>query len=112
MFSFLNESLSQTNRSNPFQLETKEAKQVESGGRLVQEKLQHYIDQVEVNIASQVCTKSHHFFQVMTYHDALMSQLLSLISVVRTVRQRLAAVQEGVVAAVRVPQVMNEYLTI
>ena len=112
VFSFLNESLSQTNRSNPFQLETKEAKQVESGGRLVQEKLQHYIDQVEVNIASQVCTKSHHFFQVMTYHDALMSQLLSLISVVRTVRQRLAAVQEGVVAAVRVPQVMNEYLTI
>ena len=38
--------------------------QVESSGRLVQERLQHYIDQVEVSIASQVCTKSHHFFQV------------------------------------------------
>jgi len=104
VFPFLTESLSQTNRSNPFQIESKDAKHVESGGRLVQEKLQHYIDQVEVNIASQVCTKSHHFFQVMTYHDALMSQLISLISVVRTVRKRLAHVQDGVLAAIRVPQ--------
>ena len=104
VFSFLNESLNQSNRSNPFQIESKDAKQVESGGRLVQEKLQHYIDQVEVNIASQVCTKSHHFFQVMTYHDALMSQLMSLISVVSTVRKRIAHVQEGVVSAIKVPQ--------
>ena len=104
VFPFLNETLSQSNRSNPFQVESKEAAQVEGGGRLVQERLQHYIDQVEVNIASQVCTKSHHFFQVMTYHDALMSQLLSLISVVRTVRERLGHVQEGVVSAMRVPQ--------
>ena len=104
VFSFLNESLNQSNRSNPFQIESKDAKQVESGGRLVQEKLQHYIDQVEVNIASQVCTKSHHFFQVMTYHDALMSQLMSLISVVATVRKRIAHVQEGVVSAIKVPQ--------
>ena len=77
---------------------------MEASSSLVQEKLQHYIDQVEVNIASQVCTKSHHFFQVMTYHDALMSQLISLISVVRTVRERLGGVQEGVVTAVKVPQ--------
>ena len=70
----------------------------------VQEKLQHYIDQVEVNIASQVCTKSHHFFQVMTYHNALMSQPSSLISVVRTVRGRLDSVKDGVEAAIRVPQ--------
>lgn len=104
VFPFLNETLSQSNRSNPFQVESKEAAQVEGGGRLVQERLQHYIDLVEVNIASQVCTKSHHFFQVMTYHDALMSQLLSLITVVRTVRERLAHVQDGVVSAMKVPQ--------
>lgn len=71
---------------------------------MVQEKLQHYIDQVEVNIASQVCTKSHHFFQVMTYHNALMSQLSSLIAVVRTVRGRVDSVKEGVEAAIMVPQ--------
>ena len=40
----------------------------------------------------------------MTYHDALMSQLISLISVVRTVRERLGGVQEGVVTAIKVPQ--------
>ena len=107
MFPFLNESLNTSNRSNPFQLEARDANQVESGGRLVQEKLQHYIDQVEVNIASQVCTKSHHSFQVMTYHNALMSQVSSLITVVRrTVRGRLDSVKIGVEAAIRVPQLV------
>eukprot|EP00092_Neocalanus_flemingeri_P002039 GFUD01002176.1.p1 GENE.GFUD01002176.1~~GFUD01002176.1.p1 ORF type:complete len:961 (-),score=279.08 GFUD01002176.1:193-3075(-) len=104
VFSFFNDSLNQNSRANPFQIETNEASQIESSGRLVQEKLQHYIDQVEVNIAGQVATKSHHFFQVMTYHDALMSQLLSLITVVRTVRQRLTDVEDGVVLALKVPQ--------
>ena len=33
-----------------------------------------------------------------------MSQLLALISVVRTVRQRLADVEDGVVSALKVPQ--------
>ena len=42
---------------------------------IMQERLQHYIDQVEVSIAGQVASKSHHFFQVMTYHDALMCQV-------------------------------------
>ena len=80
--------------------ESHEARAVESSGRLVQERLQHYIDQVghhihlhlylhlpplpapapppaqvEVSIAGQVASKSHHFFQVMTYHDALMCQV-------------------------------------
>ena len=104
VFSFLSESLNPKTRANPFQIETQEAQQVESSGQLLQEKLQHYIDQVEVNIAGQVANKSHHFFEVMTYHDALMSQLLALITVVRTVRQRLADVEEGVVMALKVPQ--------
>ena len=33
-------------------------------GRLVQEKLSHQLDVVEVSIAKQVAHKSHHFFQV------------------------------------------------
>ena len=62
---------------------------------------------MEVNIASQVCTKSHHSFQVMTYHNALMSQVSSLITVVRrTVRGRLDSVKIGVEAAIRVPQLV------
>jgi len=104
VFPFLNESLQQSTRTNPFTIESHEARQVETSGKLVQEKLQHYIDQVEVSIAGQVASKSHHFFQVMTYHDALMSQLLALISVVRTLRQRLSDVEGGVIQALRVPQ--------
>ena len=53
VFSFLTESLSQNTRSNPAQPDSGAAG-VEASSRLVQEKLQHYIDQVEVNIASQV----------------------------------------------------------
>jgi len=104
VFPFLSESLGQSRRSNPFTIESEEARAVETSGRLVQEQLQHYIDQVEVSIAGQVASKSHHFFQVMTYHDALMCQLLALISVVRTLRERLAAVEGGVVTALKVPQ--------
>ena len=39
----------------------------------------------------------------MTYHDALMSQLVALISVVKSVRLRLSDVEVGVVSALKVP---------
>ena len=43
----------------------------------------------------------------MTYHNALMSQVSSLITVVRrTVRGRLDSVKIGVEAAIRVPQLV------
>jgi len=38
--------------------------QVEALGRLVQDKLSHQLDEVEVSIAQQVAQKSQHFFQV------------------------------------------------
>jgi len=41
-------------------------KQIESSGRLAQEKLSHHLDVVEISIAEQVAQKSHHFFQVST----------------------------------------------
>ena len=46
VFPFLSESLGQSSRTNPFTIESHEARRVESSGRLVQERLQHYIDQV------------------------------------------------------------------
>ena len=52
-----------------------------SSNRLVQEKLAHHLDLVEVDIAEQVAQKSHHFFEVglisivvpprATYHTIL-----------------------------------------
>lgn len=107
VFPFMKESLSQTDRSNPFQIEPKQIKQVETSGKLIQEQLSHYLDQVEVSIAGQVASKSHHFFQVMTYHDALMSQLVALISLVKSLRLRLADVEVGVVSALRVPLLLR-----
>jgi len=104
IFSFLDETLNHKIRANPFQIETHEAKLVESSGQLLQEKLQHYIDQVEVNIAGQVANKSHQFFEVLNHHNVLMSQLLSLINVVKSVRNRLSDVEGGVTVALKVSQ--------
>lgn len=59
------------------------------------EKLTHQLDQVEVEIARQCSAKSHHFFQVMTYHDALMTQLVSLLDIVKNLRAKLRSVDEN-----------------
>merc|ERR1719233_1555060 len=104
IFSFLDETLNHKIRANPFQIETHEAKLVESSGQLLQEKLQHYIDQVEVNIAGQVANKSHQFFEVLNHRNVLMSQLLSVIDVVKSVRKILSEVEGGVTVALKVSQ--------
>ena len=51
----------------PISQEKSFPQQVETVGRLVQEKLSHQLDQVEVSIACQVAQKSHHFFQVRLF---------------------------------------------
>ncbi len=52
----------------PFLLDNSQAEslaeQIETHGRLTQEKLGHHLDAVEANIVDQVAQKSHHFFQV------------------------------------------------
>ena len=67
---------------------------IDSQRRLVQERLHHYLDSVEEDIAEQVAQKSHHFFQVMTYHDALMTQLTALLKHVVQLRKRLQHVDK------------------
>jgi len=47
-------------------LTKKKCNQVETVGRLVQDRLSHQLDEVEVSIAHQVAQKSQHFFQVKT----------------------------------------------
>jgi vacuolar protein sorting-associated protein 54 len=82
----------------PFLVNSKESlsSQIQTHGRLTQEKLAHHLDSVEVNIADQVAQKSHHFFQVMTYHDALMNQLTGLVNHVGSLRSRLQQVDNTV----------------
>ncbi|GJQ85234.1 scat [Trypoxylus dichotomus] len=44
-------------------------------GRLLQERLSHYLDIVEVHIAKQVSQKSGAFFHAMTSHDTIMEKM-------------------------------------
>ncbi|XP_046388598.1 vacuolar protein sorting-associated protein 54 isoform X3 [Ischnura elegans] len=60
-----------------------------TSGKLLQERLSHYLDLVEVQIAHQVSQKSEAFFEAMSSHDALMEQLTQTISVVKTLREKI-----------------------
>ena len=68
IFPFLSSSSSSRSSSSAAAPAKEEAavlcKQIESSGRLAQERLSHHLDDVEVSIAEQVAQKSHHFFQV------------------------------------------------
>lgn len=58
-------------------------------GRLLQEKLSHYLDIVEVKIARQVSQKSAAFFHAMTSQDAIMEQMQEATKNVQDLRQSL-----------------------
>lgn len=58
-------------------------------GRLLQEKLSHYLDVVEVQIAQQVSQKSYAFFHAMTSHDAMMEQMNHAEANVRAIRSKI-----------------------
>ncbi|GAB6021709.1 hypothetical protein CHUAL_004290 [Chamberlinius hualienensis] len=62
--------------------------------RLLQEKLAHYLDIVEIEIARQVSLRSKAFFHAMTSHDALMEQLSNAVSQVKMLRDRVHTVDD------------------
>lgn len=59
-----------------------------SSVHLIQEKLSHHLDTVEVQIAKHVSLRSNAFFHAMTSHDALMEQLTATIQQVKKLRDR------------------------
>ncbi|XP_055852972.1 vacuolar protein sorting-associated protein 54 [Episyrphus balteatus] len=63
-------------------------------GRLLQEKLSHYLDIVEVKIARQVSQKSAAFFHAMTSQDAIMEQMQEAAANVRELRESLRALSK------------------
>ncbi|XP_024082604.1 vacuolar protein sorting-associated protein 54 isoform X2 [Cimex lectularius] len=65
--------------------------------KLLQEKLSHYLDMVEVQIAQQVAQKSEIFLHAMTSHDVLMEQLGQTVSVVKNFREKIQRVDKGLV---------------
>ncbi|XP_067009961.2 vacuolar protein sorting-associated protein 54 [Anabrus simplex] len=66
-------------------------------GKLLQEKLSHYLDEVEVQIAQQVAHKSDAFFHAMTSHDALSEQLMQTVGVVRALREKIRHIDKTLV---------------
>ncbi|XP_023236700.1 vacuolar protein sorting-associated protein 54-like [Centruroides sculpturatus] len=65
--------------------------------KLLQEKLSHYLDIVEVQIARQISMRSEAFFHAMTSHDALMDQLSNVIKAVADLRHRIHKIDEVLV---------------
>jgi vacuolar protein sorting-associated protein 54 len=63
----------------------------------LQEKLSHYLDIVEIQIAKQVSQKSASFFHAMTSQDAIMEEMSKAVNNVKKIRERLRHVDETLV---------------
>lgn len=62
--------------------------------RVLQEKLSHYLDIVEVQIAKQVSQKSGAFFHAMTSHDTIMEQMGVACNEVKMLRTKVQNVDK------------------
>ncbi|XP_064484279.1 vacuolar protein sorting-associated protein 54-like [Ornithodoros turicata] len=76
---------------------SKEHKGPRQTSRLLQERLTHYLDIVEVQIAKQVSLRSNAFFQVMTSHDALSDRMLKMLEAVSETRLKLGSIDNSLV---------------
>lgn len=61
----------------------------QQSGRILQEKLSHYLDIVEVQIAQQVSQKSSAFFHAMTSQDAIMEEMQKATENVKVLRGKI-----------------------
>lgn len=61
----------------------------QQSGRILQEKLSHYLDIVEVQIAKQVSQKSSAFFHAMTSQDAIMEEMQKATENVKVLRDKI-----------------------
>ncbi|BFZ07694.1 hypothetical protein BsWGS_10733 [Bradybaena similaris] len=64
--------------------------------KLLQEKLSHYLDIVEVRIARQISQKSDAFFHAMTSHDELQEKLTYTVQSIKRLRESINTVNEKI----------------
>ncbi|XP_059162302.1 vacuolar protein sorting-associated protein 54-like [Physella acuta] len=64
--------------------------------KLLQEKLSHYLDIVEVRIARQISQKSEAFFHAMTSHDELQEKLTHTINCIQHLRESINILNEKI----------------
>lgn len=87
--------------------ETASAQQ--QSGRLLQEKLSHYLDIVEVQIARQVSEKSSAFFHAMTSQDTIMEKMNEAAHNVKVLRASIRHIDENMVKeSLRVVQLQRK----
>uniref|UniRef100_A0A1A9W025 Vacuolar protein sorting-associated protein 54 n=1 Tax=Glossina brevipalpis TaxID=37001 RepID=A0A1A9W025_9MUSC len=99
---FLKETLNLQNASTfsqvfPGIMEKSNGEERRKTGRVVQEKLSHYLDIVEVKIAQQVSQKSVSFFHAMTSQDAIMTEMQEAARRVQALRAALRRLHKSVV---------------
>jgi vacuolar protein sorting-associated protein 54 len=64
---------------------------------MLQDKLSHYLDIVEIQISKQVYQKSSSFFHAMTSQDAIMEEMRRATTNVKKLREKLANIDDVVV---------------
>ncbi|CAG2224244.1 VPS54 [Mytilus edulis] len=62
--------------------------------KLLQEKLSHYLDIIEVHIARQISTKSDAFFQAMSSHDKLQEDMMKTCQSIKQLRHKVQQIDE------------------
>ncbi|MGH0137901.1 UNVERIFIED_CONTAM: hypothetical protein FKN15_074457 [Acipenser sinensis] len=65
-----------------------------ASSRLLQEKLSHYLDVVEVNIVHQISLRSEAFFHAMTSQHELQDYLRNTFQAVKVLRDRIAQIDK------------------
>ncbi|XP_071079341.1 vacuolar protein sorting-associated protein 54-like [Haliotis cracherodii] len=70
------------------------AGETKQSSKLLQERMSHYLDVVEVQIAKQISIKSEAFFHAMTSHDELQDQLLHTCQAIKQLRDKVHSLDD------------------
>lgn len=68
-----------------------------SSGKTLQEKLSHYLDTIEMQIAHQISHKSDAFFQAVASHDTVREELGKALTAVQALRLKVQQVDSTLV---------------
>uniref|UniRef100_T1J950 Vacuolar protein sorting-associated protein 54 n=1 Tax=Strigamia maritima TaxID=126957 RepID=T1J950_STRMM len=98
------------------QVANKSGNKDRNSSKLLQEKLTHYLDIVEMHIAHQISQKSAAFFSAMTSHDILMEQLSETILGVKKLRYKVHQIEnilvKGSLQIIGLKRVRQNYATV
>ncbi|XP_068729722.1 vacuolar protein sorting-associated protein 54-like [Montipora capricornis] len=105
----------------PWNMVTQETKEgirdvSRNSAKLLQEKLSHYLDITEVNLAHQISLRSEDFFSAMASQDQLQDHVGQTISEIKHLRTKVHKVQEvlcsGFLKVLRLSSLRSRYLSV